>query len=288
MAEIRFINLGLLNPLITASSAPTGDTSRLWLDTSETTNVLKFYNGSNWVSTRSDSIDMRAQVIGDNFANNANDVPTLSLLSVIIRELLTIEDYSTSTQANPFSISGASGLLSQLDSRYASRNNAFARSFALDAERIQQVLEQVGMAFPSTDGSNLYDSARNLLFVGNNNWAQGDDNKLAGTNIANDSIGSNHLIADDSLDSNRPVNTNNIRDGAITTAKINPLVRMLGRSNGLVMTADIGDDQVTTDKIGDDQVTTAKIGDDQVTTAKIANDQVTTAKIANDQVPQLR
>ena len=64
---------------------------------------------------------------------------------------------------------------------------------------------------------------------------------------------------------NQTIQTNKIKDGAVTTAKIK-------------------DANVTTAKIADSNVTTAKIADSNVTTAKIAADAVNGTKIADDSI----
>lgn len=66
-----------------------------------------------------------------------------------------------------------------------------------------------------------------------------------------DGITASHLRDDGSVDANRAVTTNHIRDSAITTAKI-------------------ADSNVTTAKIADVNVTTAKIADGAITQAKRA------------------
>ncbi len=95
------------------------------------------------------------------------------------------------------------------------------------------------------------------------------------------------------------INTNNIADGAVTSAKI---------ADGTVMTVDLADGSVTNPKLAADavtsnkildgtvisddlatnSVTTVKITDANVTTAKLADASVTTAKINDDAVTNIK
>jgi len=89
------------------------------------------------------------------------------------------------------------------------------------------------------------------------------------------------------------IQTSNIEDGAVTSAKIatggiatvdmeDGSVTSLKIANGGVATADIADAAITTGKINDGAVTTGKINDAAVTTAKIADANVTSGKLATD------
>jgi len=91
------------------------------------------------------------------------------------------------------------------------------------------------------------------------------------------------------------IQTSNIEDGAVTSAKIatggiatvdmeDGSVTSLKIANGGVATADLADAAVTTGKINDAAVTTGKINDAAVTTGKINDAAVTTAKIADANV----
>jgi hypothetical protein len=71
------------------------------------------------------------------------------------------------------------------------------------------------------------------------------------------------------------INTENIKDGAVTADKLAP---------GVGGSSTIANNSVTTAKIVNGNVTTAKIADGNVTTAKIADGNVTTAKIADGDV----
>lgn len=73
----------------------------------------------------------------------------------------------------------------------------------------------------------------------------------------------------------RGIPTDDIRDGAVATAKI---------TDGAVTTAKLADGAVTTAKMADIAVTTAKIADGAVSTPKIADLAVTAAKIATGAV----
>lgn len=105
------------------------------------------------------------------------------------------------------------------------------------------------------------------------------DSEVTTAKIADDAVTAAKLADDASVDANRAVTTNHIRDSAVTTAKI---------ADANVTTAKIADDAVTAAKLadsastdGDRAVTTDHIRDLAVTTAKIAADAVTFAKIQN-------
>ena len=75
----------------------------------------------------------------------------------------------------------------------------------------------------------------------------------------------------DTLEGKFPVDTADIKNSAVTHAKL---------ASEAVETSDIKDSNVTTAKIADGNITTAKIADGNVTTAKIANGAITDAKLA--------
>jgi hypothetical protein len=127
--------------------------------------------------------------------------------------------------------------------------------------------------------------------------------------LVNDSVTSDKLADDVSVDANRAVTTNHIRDLNVTTAKIaaNAVTdAKLSSSTTVdasraVTTNHIRDLAITTAKLTDDSVTSAKLADDAsvdanravttnhirdiaITTAKLVDDSVTSAKLADDAV----
>jgi hypothetical protein len=89
------------------------------------------------------------------------------------------------------------------------------------------------------------------------------------------------------------IQTSNIQDGAVTSAKIatggiatvdmeDGSVTSLKIANGGVATADIADGAIKTEKIAAGAVATADLADAAVTTAKIADANVTSGKLATD------
>lgn len=109
------------------------------------------------------------------------------------------------------------------------------------------------------------------------------------------------------------VSTPDLRDNAVTSAKIDPAVAGTGLGGGGgvalfvsvdnvtieeaggarvkdqgISTAKIADGAVTTIKIADQNVTTGKIADGAVTSVKIADQNVTTAKIADSNVTTVK
>jgi Phage T7 tail fibre protein len=96
------------------------------------------------------------------------------------------------------------------------------------------------------------------------------NNTVSTNSIVDDAVTSAKLRDDASVDANRAVTTNHIRDLAVTTAKL-------------------ADDSVTADKLRDDAatdanraVTTNHIRDLAVSTGKIANNAVTDTKLSSD------
>jgi Tfp pilus assembly protein PilW len=82
-----------------------------------------------------------------------------------------------------------------------------------------------------------------------------------------------------------PITTDQVADGAITSAKIaSGAVGTTQLADSAITTAKIVDGAVSSAKIADSAVVTAKIADGQVTGAKIADSAVTTAKIADGAV----
>ena len=74
---------------------------------------------------------------------------------------------------------------------------------------------------------------------------------------------------------NQTIQTTDLKDGAITSAKI---------LDGTIATADIAADAITGAKIADDQINSEHYVDGSIDTAHIADSQVTTAKIAADAI----
>jgi hypothetical protein len=75
----------------------------------------------------------------------------------------------------------------------------------------------------------------------------------------------------------KPIGTNALSDGAVTTAKL---------GTGAATSTKIADGAVTTAKIADSNVTTSKIANDAVTTAKIPDGAITPAKLASSTIKQ--
>ena len=108
---------------------------------------------------------------------------------------------------------------------------------------------------------------------------------LGTASFQDDSVTADKLRDDTSVDANRAVTTNHIRDNAITTAKLaDNSVTTAKIVDANVTTAKIADSNITSAKLVDDIITTAKLVDSSVTTAKIADANVTTAKLATDSV----
>ena len=100
--------------------------------------------------------------------------------------------------------------------------------------------------------------------------------------IQDKAVTSDKLSYDSTVDANRSVGTDHIKDAAVTTAKIaSSAVTDLKLATNSVTTTKIADSNVTTEKIADSSVTTSKINGSAVTTSKIADANVTTAKIAD-------
>ena len=116
---------------------------------------------------------------------------------------------------------------------------------------------------------------------------------MAGSSVKAADLNANHeqLLFAAQEEHNQTVQTQDLKDGAITSAKI---------LDGTIVAGDLASDSVTTAKIADNAVTMAKLGsgalptditvsstnitDLTVTTADIADDAITTAKIAPDAV----
>jgi len=106
------------------------------------------------------------------------------------------------------------------------------------------------------------------------------DNVISTSAIQDDAVDANKLRDSVSVDGNRAVTTNHIRDNAVTTAKIaTNAVTAAELADNSVDTAAIVDGNVTTDKIADLNVTTAKINDSAVTSAKIADGTIVNADV---------
>ena len=109
----------------------------------------------------------------------------------------------------------------------------------------------------------------------------------AGSSIKADDLNANHeqLLFAAQEEQNQTIQTQDIKDGAITSAKI---------LDGTIATGDIAADAITNAKIADDSIDsehyvdgsidTAHIADLQVTTGKIAADAITSAKLADDSI----
>jgi hypothetical protein len=85
--------------------------------------------------------------------------------------------------------------------------------------------------------------------------------------------------------SNAAIETAEIVDNAITTAKINNnAVTTAKIVDGTIATADIADNTITTAKIVDATIATADVADNAITSAKIVNATVATADIADNAI----
>jgi hypothetical protein len=98
------------------------------------------------------------------------------------------------------------------------------------------------------------------------------DNVISTSAILDDAVDATKLRDSVSVDGNRAVTTNHIRDNAITTDKI---------AANAVTAAKLADNSVDTAAIVDANVTTVKIADANITTVKIADANVTGAKLAD-------
>ena len=128
---------------------------------------------------------------------------------------------------------------------------------------------------------------------------------VTGAKLANGTVGTTQLAADSvtdailadhaSLDANRAVGANHIKDGAVTASKISAgTITAAHIADGTVVAAEIADNAVeeakikdgavTTDKIADNAITTNKIAFDVIVAADLANNSVTVAELANDAV----
>ena len=97
--------------------------------------------------------------------------------------------------------------------------------------------------------------------------------------IAADAVDSTKLKDSASVDADRAVTTDHIRNLAINTSKI---------TDSAVTAAKIGSNAVTESKISDLNVTTAKLADNAVTTAKINDAAVDTDQIANNAITYVK
>lgn len=101
------------------------------------------------------------------------------------------------------------------------------------------------------------------------------DGTLTGDGTSGDALG----IA------NGGVNTTQLADDAVTTAKIaNNAIENAQLADDAVGNSEIADNAVHTTQINDNAVTNAKLADDAVDTDEIANNAVTNAKLANNSV----
>jgi len=98
------------------------------------------------------------------------------------------------------------------------------------------------------------------------------DNVISTSALQDDAVDANKLRDSVSVDGNRAVTTNHIRDNAITTDKI---------AANAVTAVELADNSVDTAAIVDANVTTVKIADANITTVKIADANVTGAKLAD-------
>jgi len=109
----------------------------------------------------------------------------------------------------------------------------------------------------------------------------------AGSSIKADDLNANHeqLLFAAQEEQNQTIQTQDLKDGSVTSAKI---------LDGTIATGDIAADAITNAKIADDSIDsehyvdgsidTAHIADLQVTTGKIAADAITSAKLADDSI----
>ena len=117
----------------------------------------------------------------------------------------------------------------------------------------------------------------NNLAAGGVSWATITNPTITNGYINNDMLGGNSVTESKirgsaSVDADRSITTDKIRDGAITTEKF---------ALNAVGTTNIIDNNVTAGKLATDAVETAKIKDLNVTTGKLANSAVTSEKVNN-------
>ena len=130
------------------------------------------------------------------------------------------------------------------------------------------IFKQASVSGSATNGVRIYretslESSDSATFV-------------AGSSIRAADLNNNHnLLKFSAQEKNQKVTTSDIRDSAITSAKI---------LDGTIAEADIANSAVTSNKIADNAVTTTEILNGAVTTNKIADDAVTSAKLANNSV----
>lgn len=75
-----------------------------------------------------------------------------------------------------------------------------------------------------TDVFNYGELANNLLKIAEHNHSTGKGVQIGADGIQNNSINHDKLVTDSITDANRPVWTDNIKDGSITTEKLHPTV----------------------------------------------------------------
>jgi hypothetical protein len=103
--------------------------------------------------------------------------------------------------------------------------------------------------------------------------------------IATNGVTATELRSDATVDANRSVNTNHLRDNSVTSPKIaDGAILSIDLGDAIISTAKLVDGAITTVKIAADAITSAKILDGTLATVDIANDAITSAKVATDAI----
>lgn len=124
------------------------------------------------------------------------------------------------------------------------------------------IIGSPGLLPNSVDNTHIIDGEVKTADIGDGEVASADilDGGVATGDIANNAVTGAKLLSDATDDNLRAVNTNHLKDVAVTNAKI---------ANGAVDANKLATDAVTTAKILDNAVTTSKIADGNVTLAKL-------------------
>ena len=107
--------------------------------------------------------------------------------------------------------------------------------------------------------------------------------------IAANGVTATELRSDATVDANRSVNTDHLRDNSVTSPKIaDGAILSIDLGNAIISTAKLVDGAITSLKLGDAAVTTLKLADNAVTSLKLGDNAVTTLKLADNAVTSLK
>jgi hypothetical protein len=103
--------------------------------------------------------------------------------------------------------------------------------------------------------------------------------------IAPNGVTGTELRSDATVDANRSVTTNHLRDNSVTSAKIaDGIILNVDLADAIISTAKLVDGAITSVKIATDAITSAKILDGTLATADLADNAITTVKVAGDAI----